>query len=149
MRLESLIFRDRFDILLEKRLSGVAELGYTMLYGKSQVEFGAKISVSLVNGFSFVDRISWDNYNESGDLQSQIESYRDRFGFYPESVHADQLYRTRKNHRYCKEDGIRLSGPPLGRPKKITEANASELRQERRIHRQDESDRIAIEGKFG
>ena len=55
MRLESLIFRDRFDRLLEKRLSGVAELGYTMLYGKSQVEFGAKISVSLVNGFSFVD----------------------------------------------------------------------------------------------
>ena len=116
---------------------------------KSPVEFGAKMSVSLVNGFSFVDRISWDNYNESGDLQSQIESYRDRFGFYPESVHADQLYRTRKNHRYCKENGIRLSGPPLGRPKKITEANASELRQERRIHRQDESDRIAIEGKFG
>ena len=37
MRLESLIFRDRFDSLLEKRLSGVAELGYTMLYGKSQL----------------------------------------------------------------------------------------------------------------
>ena len=116
---------------------------------KSNVEFGAKISVSLVNGFSFVDRISWDNYNESGDLQSQIESYRNRFGFYPESVHADQIYRTRDNRRYCKKNGIRLSGPPLGRPKKVTETNASELKQERRIHRQDEIDRIAIEGKFG
>jgi len=116
---------------------------------KSNVEFGAKISVSLVNGFSFVDRISWDNYNESGDLESQIESYRNRFGFYPESVHADQIYRTRKNLRYCKEKGIRLSGPPLGRPKKITEANASELKQQQRIHRQDEIYRIAIEGKFG
>ena len=116
---------------------------------KSNVEFGAKISVSLVNGFSFVDRISWDSYNESGDLQSQIESYRNRFGFYPKSVHADQIYRTRKNHQYCKEKGIRLSGPPLGRPKKVTETNASELQQERRIHRQDEIDRIAIEGKFG
>jgi hypothetical protein len=30
-----------------------------------------------------------------------------------------------------------------------TEANASELKQQRRIHRQDEIDRIAIEGKFG
>ncbi|KKK73094.1 hypothetical protein LCGC14_2897280, partial [marine sediment metagenome] len=116
---------------------------------KSNVEFGAKISVSLVNGFSFVDRISWDNYNESSDLISQIESYRDRFGYYPESVHADQIYRTRKNRRYCKEKGIRLSGPPLGRPKQATEANASELRQDRRMHRQDEIDRIAIEGKFG
>jgi IS5 family transposase len=116
---------------------------------KSKIEFGAKISVSLVNGFSFVDRISWDSYNESGDLESQIESYHNRFGFYPKSVHADQIYRTRKNHQYCKEKGIRLSGPPLGRPKKVTETNASELQQERRIHRQDEIDRIAIEGKFG
>ena len=53
-----------------------------LVRGKAQspVEFGAKISVSLVNGFSFVDRISWDAYNESGDLQSQIERYRQRFG---------------------------------------------------------------------
>ena len=116
---------------------------------KSNVEFGAKISASLVNGFSFVDRISWDNYNECGDLIAQIENYRHRFGFYPESVHADQIYRTRENRRYCKKHGIRLSGPPLGRPKQMTEANASELKQDRRIHRQDEIDRIAIEGKFG
>jgi len=116
---------------------------------KSNVEFGAKISLSLVKGFSFVDRISWDNYNESGDLISQIEKYRTRFGFYPKSVHADQIYRTRKNHRYCKEKGIRLSGPPLGRPQKIPGAQACELKQQRRIHHQDEIDRIAIEGKFG
>ena len=32
-----LSFRDRFDILLEKRPSGVAELRYIMVYGKSQV----------------------------------------------------------------------------------------------------------------
>ena len=30
MKLKSLSFRDRFDILLEKRLSGVAELRYIM-----------------------------------------------------------------------------------------------------------------------
>ena len=36
MKLESLSFLDRFDVLLENRPSGVAELGYTMLYGKSQ-----------------------------------------------------------------------------------------------------------------
>jgi len=53
---------------------------------KSNVEFGAKISLSLVNGFSFVDRISWNNYNESGDLISQIKDYHNRFGCYPEQV---------------------------------------------------------------
>lgn len=113
------------------------------------VEFGAKISLSLVDGFSFVDRISWDNYNESHDLIDQVESYRKRFGFYPESVHADKIYRTRDNRRWCKVREIRLSGPPPGRPKKTTGSNAEQVKREKRQHRQDEVDRIAIEGKFG
>ena len=108
-------------------------------------EFGAKISVSLVEGFSFVDRISWDAYNESGDLIGQIENYRKRFGHYPESVHADQIYRTRANRKYCKQHGIRLSGPPLGRP-----PAKPEKRRELKLQAyQDELDRIPIEGKFG
>ena len=36
MQLETLSFRDKFDILLEKKLNGVAGLMYIMLYGKSQ-----------------------------------------------------------------------------------------------------------------
>lgn len=116
---------------------------------KSNVEFGAKVSLSLIDGFSFVEKISWDSYNESGDLIGQIESYHKRFGFYPESVHADQIYRNHDNRRYCKEYGIRLSGPKLGRPKKVTSENAEQLKREKQQHRQDEIDRIAIEGKFG
>ena len=116
---------------------------------KSNVEFGAKISVSLIDGFSFIDKISWDSYNESGDLIGQIEKYHKRFGFYPESVHADQIYRNRDNRRYCRKYGIRLSGPPLGRPKKVTPENAEQLKQEKQQHRQDEIDRVAVEGKFG
>jgi transposase, IS5 family len=108
-------------------------------------EFGAKVSLSLINGFSFVDRISWDAYNESGDLIGQIEGYRKRFGYFPESVHADQIYRNRANRRYCKKHGIRLSGPPLGRPP----ANPEKRRQVKLQTRQDELDRIAVEGKFG
>jgi transposase, IS5 family len=113
------------------------------------VEFGAKVSISLVDGFSFVDVLSWDAYNESGDLEGQIESYRVRYGFYPESVHADKIYRTRDNRRYCKKYGIRLSGPPLGRPKQVTESNKEELQAIKCQQRQDEIDRIAVEGKFG
>lgn len=116
---------------------------------KSNVEFGAKVSISLIDGFSFVDRISWDSYNESGDLIGQIKNYHDRFGFYPESVHADKIYLNRDNRRYCKKYGIRLSGPSLGRPKKVTDENAEQLKHEHQQHRQDEIDRIAVEGKFG
>jgi hypothetical protein len=112
---------------------------------KSPVEFGAKVSISLVNGFSFVDRIGWDPYNESCDLVEQIERYRKRFGYYPESVHADRIYRTHENRQYCKAKGIRLSGPPLGRPSE----EADLLKEQRSLQRQDELDRIAVEGKFG
>lgn len=115
----------------------------------SDTEFGPKLSVSLVDGYSFVDRIGWDNFNESGDLEDQVEAYRRRFGFYPESVHADKLYRTRNNLRYCKSKGIRLSGPRLGRPPTVTPENVDRLKAEAKRARQDEIDRIPIEGKFG
>lgn len=115
----------------------------------ADTEFGAKLSISLIDGVSFVDRISWDNYNEGPDLISQIESYRERFGCYPESVHADRIYRNRDNRRFCKKHKIRLSGPKLGRPPKITEANAQRLKAEKKLSRQDEIDRNAVEGKFG
>ena len=119
--------------------------------GKAQspVEFGAKLSVSLVDGFSFVDTLSWDAFNESGAFISQIEAYRQRLGFYPESVHADNIYRTRENRGYCNDKGIRLSGSPLGRPRQVTESNKRQLEQAKQMQRQDEPDRIPIEGKFG
>src|SRR4028118_1579599 len=41
--------------------------------GKS-VEFGAKLSASCLEGYVFLDRSSWDNFNESGDLKAQIEA---------------------------------------------------------------------------
>jgi hypothetical protein len=72
------------------------------------VEFGAKLSVSCINGCVFLDQLSWDNFNESTHLQEQVEAYRTRFGCYPESVHADQIYRTRDNRNWCKARGIRL-----------------------------------------
>lgn len=67
-----------------------------------KTEFGAKFSLSVVDGFSFCDRLSWDNYTEGTDLIGQIERYRQRFGFYPASVHADKAYRTRANRAIYK-----------------------------------------------
>ncbi len=78
----------------------------------AKVEFGAKISLSLVEGISFVDRISWDAYNESEDLKDQIERYRTRFGHYPASVHADKIYRTRENRSYLKTTAFVCLGSP-------------------------------------
>ena len=74
--------------------------------GKS-VEFGAKLSASCFEGDVFLDRMSWDNFNESGDLKAQVEAYYRFTGYYPESVHADRIYRTISNRAWCKEKGIR------------------------------------------
>ena len=41
-----------------------------------------------------------------------------REGHYPSRILADKIYRNRENLSYCKEHGIRLSGPALGQPKK-------------------------------
>lgn len=106
-------------------------------------EFGAKLTLSVVDGYAMLDRSSWDNYNEGGGLVDQIERYRSRFGCYPASVHVDKIYRTRANRAFCKEHGIRMSGPPLGRPRK----NVS--KEEKKLAREDEAIRNEVEGKFG
>lgn len=80
------------------------------------VEFGAKLSASYFEGYVFLDHISWDNFNESSDLKTQVKTFKNYTGYYPESVHVDKIYRTRENRAWCKERGIKMSGPPLGRP---------------------------------
>jgi len=94
--------------------------------------------------YIFLDWMSWDNFNESGDLKTQVEAYHRFTGYYLESVHADhRIYRTRENRAWCKEKGIRLSGPPLGRPP----ANVSKEKKKQAAY--DERIGNAIEGKFG
>ena len=91
----------------------------------------------------FLDHLSWDNFNESGDLKKQIEEYKNFTGYYPSSVHVDRIYRTRENRAWCKERGIRISGPPLGRPpQNVSKENKKQALDDERV-------RNAIEGKFG
>ena len=112
---------------------------------RTPVEFGAKLTASCVRGCVFLDHLSWENFNESTWLQQQAEAFRTRFGHDPASIHADQIYRTRDNLRWCKERGIRLSGSPLGRPSH-DETTQAHLKQQAR---DDEAIRVEIEGKFG
>ena len=78
---------------------------------RQATEFGEKLAVSSIGKYVFLDRISWNNFNESGDLKSQVEKYKELTGYYPESVHVAQIYRNLSNRKWCKERGIRISGP--------------------------------------
>ena len=98
---------------------------------------------------AFVDHLSWVAFNESQELIAQVKRYRKRFGFFPEVVLADGIYGTRTNRAWLKEHGIRFGGKPLGRPKKMTDTNVDEIRRLKRQRRENERNRIPVEGKLG
>ena len=113
--------------------------------GKSNapVEFGAKLDISIDSeGYARIEKISFDAYNESVCLKEAVERFKERTGHYPERVLADQIYRTRENRNFCKENGIRLSGPKLGRP------NPTTNKTDKKLEYQDNLDRIEVEREF-
>jgi len=112
----------------------------------ANTEFGAKLHVSTDDdGYVRAEKLSFDVYNESEGLIGAAERYRDRTGHYPERILADQIYRNRGNLSWCKERGIRLSGPRLGRPPKDHEVS----RASKTTERKDAADRNIVEAVFG
>lgn len=109
-----------------------------MVRGKTtaKVEFGAKIQVSIMQGYAFLDEVSWDAFNEGTRLLNSIEHYKRRFGYYPKEVFVDKIYCTRNNRAQLKELGIQLIAKPLGRPKAVPNHISPGARN-------------PIEGKFG
>jgi hypothetical protein len=109
----------------------------------NDTEFGAKIAISLIDGFAFIDKLSFNNFNEGILLEEAVENYRRRMGYYPEAILADHIYKNRDNRRFCKDNGIRLSGPRLGRPKETEETALKKQAYD------DACKRNAVEGAFG
>ncbi len=110
----------------------------------AQVEFGAKLGVSLQDGYARINTLSWDAYNENTELKEQVEKYKEMNGCYPEVVITDKIYGTRTNRLWLKERNIRFSGKPLGRPPKETLSPYQKRKQ-----KMEQGLRNQIEGKFG
>lgn len=108
------------------------------------VEFGSKINVSLYDGYSRTDQMSFEAFNEGKFMVEQVENYKKLTKYYPELVQTDGLYLTKENRKYLKENNIRHTGKPLGRrPKEQLDRYQKEkLKKER-------GERNHIEGKFG
>ena len=149
-KLETMIYRfcKCYGLKLPRRYRKCARKEY-LAFAKSRkhkvkapVEFGAKFDLSLDSeGYGRLEKISFEAYNESTCLIEAIERFRERTGYYPERVLADQIYRTRETRNYCKEHGIRLSGPKLGRPSATTKVDKKQ-------EYQDNTDRIEVERTF-
>ena len=108
-------------------------------------EFGAKLHLSIDEyGFARIEYLSFDAYNEGPMLIQALEAYKYHHGCYPERVLVDQIYRTRPNIAFCQKNGIRISGPRLGRPARNEEIR----RKDAKTAAQDNADRIQIERYF-
>lgn len=108
-------------------------------------EFGAKLALSLEDGYARIEKLSWDAFNESQTLIESCERYRERNGVYPKRILADKIYRNRTNLAFCKTHGIEMNGPKLGRPPK----DKAVYDQQKLLERNEAGERNAIEGKFG
>ena len=111
----------------------------------ADVEFGAKVEMSVMNGFLRIEDLRWDAFNEGKTLQQSVESYRKAYGHYPARVLADTMFRSRENLKYCKEHGIHLNGPKLGKPF----TDPAEAKKHKKLEWLESGERGEIERNFG
>ena len=109
------------------------------------VEFGAKVEMSVVDGFLRIEDLRWDAFNEGTTLQASAERYKRDYGHYPARILADTIFRTRENRRFCAEHGIHLNGPKLGKPS----SDECERKRQKRLEWLESGERGEIERQFG
>ncbi len=110
----------------------------------SQIEFGAKVNISLIDNIIRVVQMEWEAYNEGTFLISIFEKYLERTGCYPDLVQVDSIFLNKRNRKYIKEHNIRHIGKPLGRP--VKETLTAEQQKVRLV---ETSERNQVEGAFG
>ena len=108
------------------------------------VEFGAKVNNILVDGISFIEKLSFNAFNEGTRLIHCLKMHKRLFGVEAKKVGGDTGYAGTENRDYCKANGIQTSfvkrGRPFGEKKKEKDLVRKELARVRAT---------AMEGSFG
>lgn len=107
------------------------------------VEFGAKCNNILVDGISFIEKLSFNAFNEGTRLQHCIKMHKRLIGVDVKKIGGDTSYAGTANRDFCKEKDIQTSFVKRGRP--------SQEKKEKDFVRQ-ELARVratAMEGSFG
>src|SRR5690606_20472152 len=47
----------------------------------ANVEFGAKVAASLVDGYVWIETAQWDSFNEATTLVQSVVAYKERYGW--------------------------------------------------------------------
>lgn len=106
------------------------------------VEFGAKCNNILIDGISFIEKLSFNAFNEGTRLKHCVSLSKKLTGVDVKKIGGDQGYSGNDNRTFCKENGIETSFTQKGRTGKNEVKNATK-RELARVRA------TAMEGSFG
>lgn len=108
------------------------------------VEFGEKVNDILVDGILFIEKLSFNAFNEGTRLVHCLKMHKRLFGVEAKKVGGDTGYAGTENRDYCKANGIKTSfvkrGRQFGEKKKEKDLVRKDLARVRAT---------AMEGSFG
>ena len=89
------------------------------------VEFGAKSNNLLIDGISFIEKLSFNAFNEGTRLKHCVSLSNKLTGVPVKKIGGDQGYSGNDNRTFCKENGIETSFTQKGRTGKNEVKNAT------------------------
>ena len=82
------------------------------------VEFGAKVNKLQIDGINFIQKISFDNFNEGTQFKNTIYKAQGLTKTKVKLAGADAIYATNKNRVFATSQQIRTDFKPKGKPSK-------------------------------
>ena len=107
------------------------------------VEFGAKCNNILVDGISFIEKLSFNAFNEGARLPHCIKMHRRLFGMDAKKIGGDTSYAGTANRDLCKELKIQTSFVKRGKPFRVKNEKDFVRQELARVRA------TAMEGSFG
>lgn len=107
------------------------------------VEFGPKSNNIQIDGISFIEKLSFNAFNEGSRLVHCIRLAEKLFGEKIAKVGGDGIYSGNENRSFCSGRGIETSFPQKGRKREATAAVSIVKKELARVRA------TAMEGSFG
>lgn len=108
-----------------------------------KVEFGAKVNKLQIDGINFIQRISFDNFNEGTQFINTIYKAQGLTKTKVKFAGADAIYATNKNRVFATKNNIGTDFKSKGRPSK-------HYKQKKQLARMITKERTSrLEGSFG
>lgn len=107
------------------------------------VEFGAKVNKLQIDGINFIQKISFNNFNEGTQLKNTIYKAQGLTKTKVKVVGADAIYATNKNRVFVTSQNIQTDFKPKGKPSK-------HYKQQKQLKAAITKERASrLEGSFG